>query len=87
MPPFEQILGPLGALVLAIAGIVALAKDHRDSDTRRRIDYEDTITYEREARKAAEARLDTLRETMKASTDVTERAVSVAERLLDERRA
>lgn len=68
--------------MLAVAALVALAKDHRDSDARRRKDWIDTITYERAQRLEAEKRLDAFRETMKANLDVLERAVTLTEGLL-----
>lgn len=68
--------------MLAVAALVALAKDHRDSDTRRGRDYDDTIAYERARVVAANERLDAFRETMKANLDVLERSVAIAEKLL-----
>lgn len=93
MPPWDQIIGPNGALVLAVAGIVGIVRvvvilwnNHVKTD-RERVDYLwQTIAYERAEKEQAHARLDAFRETMKEANSVTERAVALAEGLSNRRR-
>jgi hypothetical protein len=80
--PWEQLLGPLGALAATLVAVAVLWKNHLESDTQRSRDKDAAIDYERAARKAAEDRLEAFREQMKASTDVLERAVELNERIL-----
>lgn len=93
MPPWDQIVGPAGALVLAVAGIVGLVRvlvvlwgNHVKTDAERVQYLWDTIAYERSEKEQAHARLDAFRETMKEANSVTERAVALAEGLSNRRR-
>lgn len=74
-----QIVGPLGALVLAVTALGILAREHRRSDDRRDAEHAAALAYSRSRAEAADARLDAFRETMKEANNVTERAVALAE--------
>jgi hypothetical protein len=80
--PWEQLLGPLGALAAALIAVGVLWKNHLDSDAQRSRDKDAALDYERVARKAAEDRLEAFREQIKASVDVAERSLALAERII-----
>jgi hypothetical protein len=86
VPPIDPaIYGPFGALVLATIAAGLLWREHVAADRRRRDEYASTVAFERDRTKAAEIRLDNVRETMKDALDVLERSVSITERTIGRR--
>lgn len=84
--PWDQILGPYGALFLAVTSGVILARQHRKDDAEKAAlvaaalaTRNADVEYERAQREKAEARLDVLGEALKDATHVMERSVAVTE--------
>jgi hypothetical protein len=78
-----EVAGPLGGLVLAVTGLAALWRQHREDDKNRITAALEALHYEREQKREAEARLDGLGETLKAATGVMEKAVTTTDRVVD----
>lgn len=83
--------GPLGALVAVTIAAVALWQQHRRDDAAKDkltaellASKDKDIDFERTRTEAAEARLDGLGETLKATADVMERSVVTTEKAIDE---
>lgn len=79
----SELLGPLGGLALAVTGLTALWRQHREDDKTRIAAHLEALTYERKRTADAEERLDGLGATMKAATDVMEKAVATTDRAVD----
>jgi hypothetical protein len=89
-----QVVGPSGALVLAViggtAGITALWRQHREDDKTRIaanmqiVAAKDAdVAFERARTREAEQRLDDLGETLKVATDVMEKSVLTTEKVVE----
>lgn len=82
MPPIDQFLGPIGALALAVSGLILLARDHRDLDRKLLAKHEEDIAFERARTADALRRLDAALGAMKEHTSVTDRAVALSEAVI-----
>jgi hypothetical protein len=78
----NQIIGPFGALVIAVILLSILGRNHLANDRTTIADKDETIRWGRARITESETRLDAFRETMRANTDVLERSVALNEKLV-----
>lgn len=87
LAPFLQgVVGPLGALVLAVVALVFIAREYRKQVNERVTNLRADMEYERSRASTAEERLDAFREQNAEMTNVLKQAVEFAQRVVDERR-
>jgi hypothetical protein len=88
--PLDQIVGPAGALVLAVTGLGLAVRQHIKDDAEKlalankvAASREADLAHERARVAAAEARLDAFGPVLKGATDVMVRSVAVTEKVIE----
>lgn len=82
--PFDQLVGPFGALILAASAAGALWVQHQRDDKQADVEHAEILAYERARTAAAEAQLRDLGTTLKKATDVMDKSVTLTTKLLEE---
>ena len=79
----NQLAGPQGALIAAAGAAVVLWRQHVRDDKDKASQRDEDVEFERGRTRDAEARLDSLGETLKHAADVMEQSVVTTEKVVD----